>query len=165
MSLWYPRHGRRAIKVLACLGALLFLLHSFELLNFSARRYDTWAWTACPGLSPFDPSCKVSRAVIAKDVLVVIKTGGSEPQSRLKAQLATMLSEVPKENVLLFSDIEEDVDGPYHVHDVYADLTERERASYPEFALYEAQQEVLRQGRDIREVQSGWLQGGWELAK
>lgn len=163
MAPWHPRHTRRAItKGLISLVITICILHYFQLLDFlSVRRYDTWTWTACSG-SVFEPSCLAPRAKIAQDVLVVIKTGGSEPQSRLQAQLSTILSELPRQNILIFSDIEEQVDS-HHVYDAYADLSNQERTSYPEFALYEAQQEVLGQGLDIRENE--WLQGGWDLAK
>ncbi|RFU34457.1 hypothetical protein B7463_g1835, partial [Scytalidium lignicola] len=99
------------------------------------------------------------QATIAQDIQIVVKTGGSEPQSRLRYQLATVLSKIPRQNVLIFSDLEEQV-GSYHVRDVYADLSEQERANYPEFALYDALQEYKQQGKDTRE-----LQGGWDLAK
>ncbi len=159
MAWRYPRYTRWAITGLTCLSVTLFLLHSFRLLNFSARRYDNWTWTTCPGSSIFEQSCIVSRATIAQDLQIVVKTGGSEPQSRLRYQLATILSKVPRQNVLIFSDLEEQVSS-YHVHDVYADLSDQERANYPEFALYDAQQEYKQQGKDTRE-----LQGGWDLAK
>lgn len=159
MALWYPRYTRRATKGLTCLGVALFLLHSFRLLDLPARRYNTWTWTACPGSSSFEQSCTASRATIAQDIQIVVKTGGSEPQSRLRSQLATILSKIPRRNVLIFSDMEEQV-GPYHVHDVYADVPEQERAGYPEFALYDAQQDYQRQGKDTRS-----MQGGWDLAK
>ena len=126
MAWRYPRYTRRAINGLTCLGVTLFLLHSFRLLDFSARRYDTWTWTTCPGSSPFEQSCTASRATIAQDIQIVVKTGGSEPQSRLRYQLATILSKIPRQNVLIFSDLEEQV-GSYHVRDVYADLSEQER--------------------------------------
>jgi hypothetical protein len=50
--------------------------------------------------------------------------------------------------------------GSYHIQDVYADLSEQERAKYPEFALYDTQLEYQKQGGNTRE-----LQGGWELGK
>jgi len=159
MAWRYPRYIRRAIHGLTCLGVTLFLLHSFRLLDFSTRRYNTWTWTTCPGSSPFEQSCTASRATITQDIQIVVKTGGSEPQSRLRSQLATILSKIPRQNVLIFSDLEEQ-DGSYHVCDAYADLLEQERANYPEFALYDAQQEYKQQGKDTRE-----LQGGWDLAK
>ena len=159
MAWRYPRYTRRAINGLTCLGITFFLLHSFRLLDFSARLYDTWTWTACPGSSPFEQSCTAPRATIAQDIQIVVKTGGSEPQSRLRYQLATVLSKIPRQNVLVFSDLEEQV-GSYHVRDVYVDLSEQERANYPEFALYDIQQEFKQQGKDTRE-----LQGGWDLAK
>jgi hypothetical protein len=155
----YSRYTRRAVKGIIYLGVTLFLLHSFRLLDFSARRYDTWTWTTCPGSSPFEQSCTASRATIAQDIQIVVKTGGSEPQSRLRYQLATILSKIPRQNVFIFSDLEDQV-GSYYVRDVYADVSEEERAGYPEFALYDLQQEYKRQGKDIRE-----LQGGWDLAK
>lgn len=95
---------------------------------------------------------------------VVVKTGASEPPSRLRHQLETVLSRVPLEDVLTFSDMEDRV-GSYRVHDAYARMSMLERASYPEFALYDAQQELRRQGKDVREAKDGWLQGGWDLAK
>lgn len=159
MALWYPRYTKRAIKSFIFLGATLLLLHSFQLLDFSTRRWETWEWTRCPNWSPFSTSCTAARSSIAKDVQVVVKTGGSEPQSRLRAQLATMLSQIPQENILIFSDMEEQIHS-HRVHDVYADLSEKERRSYPEFALYHAQQEYLSEGKDRQE-----LNGGWELAK
>ena len=159
MAWRYPRYTRRVINGLTCLSVTLFLLHSFRLPDFSARRYDTWTWTTCPGSSPFEQSCTASRATIAQDIQIVVKTGGSEPQSRLRYQLATILSRIPHQNVLVFSDLEEQI-GSYHVRDVYADLLEQERANYPEFALYDTLQEYKQQGKDTRE-----LQGGWDLAK
>ena len=95
-----------------------------------------------------------SRASIAKDVQIVVKTWGSEPRDRLKYQLATILSKVPEENVLIFSDLEEEV-GSYHVYDVYADISEKERAEYPEFELYDRQQQYKQQGNDTRDLKGG----------
>lgn len=155
----YRRYTRRAIYGLVCLGVTLFLLHYFRLLDSSARRYDIWTWTTCPGSSPFEQLCTAPRATIAQDIQIVVKTGGSEPQSRLRYQLATILSRIPRQNVLIFSDLEEQV-GSYRVRDVYADLSEQERAAYPEFAMYNLQQEYKQLGKDTRE-----LKGGWDLAK
>lgn len=159
MAWRYPRYARRAVNCLTFLGVTLFLLQTFGALDLSTRRYDTWPWTICPGLSPFDKSCSTSRAFIAQDVQFIIKTGGSEPQSRLHYQLATILTQVPHENILIFSDLEEQAQS-HQVHDVYADVSHQERAGYPEFALYDAQQAYQQQGKDTRE-----LQGGWDLAK
>jgi len=71
----------------------------------------------------------------------VVNTGGLEPQSRLRSQLDTVLSKIPFYNVIIFSDVEEQVDY-HHVHDVYADTPKQERANYPKFALYDAQLEI-----------------------
>lgn len=96
--------------------------------------------------------------MIAQNIQVVIRTGGSEPQSRLRSQLSTILSRIPQRNVLIMSDMEEEI-GSYRVHDVYADLSEQERANYPEFALYDMQLEYQKQGKDTRELQGGWTLG------
>jgi hypothetical protein len=100
-----------------------------------------------------------SRASIAQYVQVVVETGGSEPQSRLRYQLDTMLSDVPPQNILILSDLEEDI-GAFHAHDVYADISRQERDSYPEFALYDKLKTYQQQGEDTRK-----LEGGWKLAK
>lgn len=96
--------------------------------------------------------------MIAQNIKVVIRTGGSEPQSRLRSQLSTVLSKIPQGNVLIMSDMEEKI-GSYRVHNVYADLSEEERANYPEFALYDKQLEYQKQGGDTRELQGGWALG------
>lgn len=153
--------NKRSIRALLGLGIFfLLLLHSSHLLDLSGRRFDTWPWTPCPDAS----LCTAPRALLAKDVQVVVKTGASEPSSRLRYQLETVLSEVPLDNILIFSDMEDRV-GRYHVHDAYAWMSILEQASDPEFALYDAQQELRRQGKDVREAKDGWLQGGWDLAK
>lgn len=156
MASWSFYRARRKIKGVVCLTLTLLLLHSLHLINFSARRYDTWTWTSCSGLSPFDASC---TGTLAQHVQIVVKTGGSEPQSRLRTLLTTLLSKIPAESVVLLSDMEESI-GSHRVHDVYADVTEQERAAYPEFALYDAQRELQRRGDDTRS-----MSGGWDLAK
>ncbi|KAJ5040392.1 uncharacterized protein L3040_006048 [Drepanopeziza brunnea f. sp. 'multigermtubi'] len=152
---------RRTLRILAFLTLLLlFSLRSFELLPSPTRRYDTRPWIPCPaGSSPFHASCNVPRTAVAPAVQVIVKTGGSEPLERLRAQLATLLSEVPSENLLIFSDLEENVDG-YRVHDIYANISQLERSHYPEFKLYDEQLAYKAQGRDTRE-----LDGGWRLDK
>lgn len=152
-----PLRTKRGIRAVVGLCIFLLFLHSADL---SARRFDTWSWTVCADAS----SCTAPRSLLAKDVQVVVKTGGSEPPSRLRHQLETVLSRVPLENVLIFSDMEDRV-GRYHVHDAYAGMSMLERASYPEFALYDAQQALRQQGKDVREAKDGWVQGGWDLAK
>lgn len=151
---------QRPFKALAFLALAFFLLHSFHLLPFSGRPYDTWAWTPCPpGSSPFKESCNIPRASIGHDLQIIVKTGGSEPLSRLRYQLKTLLSEVPRENLLILSDLEEDI-GEYHIYDIYADVSEKERKNYPEFTLYDEQLAYKAQGNDTRE-----LKGGWQLDK
>lgn len=149
----------KIVKSIICVGLAFYFLNKLHLAIFLKRRYDTWAWDRCPGFSPFDKLCTASRASIAQDVQVVVKTGGSEPQNRLQYQLATVLSNIPPENILLFSDLEENV-GSFHIHDVYAGISEQERTSYPEFALYDQLQAYQQQKKDTRT-----LAGGWDLAK
>lgn len=101
-------------------------------------------------------TCKSSRASVARDVQVIVKTGGSEPLGRLTTQIATLLTEVPMQNLLIFSDLDEDV-GFYHVQDVLKDIPKEERSVYPAFALYDQQQVLKAEGKDTREL------NGWEL--
>lgn len=159
MAWRYSRYTRRFLQSTICLIGIFTLLHSFQLLDLSKRRYDTWDWTPCPESSTLSQTCIDSGFKILQDVQIIVKTGGTEPRSRLSRQLATMLSQIPPENILVFSDLEEHVGG-MHVQDVYADISERERANYPEFALYDLQQDFKQAGKDTRK-----LRGGWDLAK
>ena len=152
------RYPRRAAKGLIYLAVVFFLFHFLSLLDFSTRRYDTWTWKTCPDSSLFKQLCLIPRATIARDTQIVLRTGGSEPQSRIRSHLETVLSQVPPQNVLVFSDMEE-ILGDYHVYDVYADISKHERAKYPEFALYDELQWHKQQGKDTRELQGGWTLG------
>ncbi|PBP25962.1 hypothetical protein BUE80_DR003096 [Diplocarpon rosae] len=147
---------RRSLKIFGLLALTIFLLPSFHYLPLSTRRFDTWRWTPCPpGSSPFKDSCNIHRALISHGLLVVVKTGGTEPLNRLRYQLATVLSEIPADNLLIFSDLEENV-GAYHVHDVFANISEVERKRYPEFKLYDELLAYKAEGKDTRALKGGW---------
>jgi hypothetical protein len=155
----YLRYTKRSAKSLACIVLILFLLHITHSVDLSfSRRYDTWPWTPCPSTSPFDPACTVPQGLVARDLLVVVRTGGSEPIERLRTQLETVLSVIPKENLVIFSDMAEEVDG-HQVHDAYANISAQERANYPEFAMYDVQLDLQRQGKDTRAMEGGWVLG------
>ncbi|ATZ46428.1 hypothetical protein BCIN_01g10270 [Botrytis cinerea B05.10] len=162
MALRYPMRSRRYkfLKAIICVAITFILATRIPLPDLTKRRFDTWIWDrSCHKLSPFSKTCTASRASIASDVQIVIETGGSEPQSRLQYQLATIMSEVPRQNILIFSDLEEEVDS-FHVHDALADISIRERKNYPEFKFYDELQMYQQLGKDTRE-----LKGGWKLAK
>lgn len=152
---------QRLFKATICTCLILFLAHKFQLREILlARRYDTWPWDhSCYRLSPFSSACAASRAKIAHDVQIVIETGGSEPKDRLQYQLATILSGIPAENILIFSDLEEEA-GAFRIRDALADVSMRERGEYPEFAFYDELQMYRREGRDTHE-----LEGGQKLAR
>lgn len=147
--------SRRPFRIVLFTGFVLFLLQHFQLVPWGGRSYDTWSWTACPGLSPFSVLCTASRSSIAHDVQVVVKTGGSEQQSRLKFLLKTILKEVPKQNVIIFSDLAEVVDD-FQVYDIYTDVSKTERNSYEDFKLYDQQQVYKAEGKDTRTLEGGW---------
>ncbi|KAH6706354.1 glycosyltransferase family 31 protein [Leptodontidium sp. MPI-SDFR-AT-0119] len=151
--------SRRPLRAVAFAAIVLLLVYSFSDVSFSdfgGRGYHKWRWQSSEGVSPFNETCKSSRASVARDVQVIVKTGGSEPLGRLTTQIATLLTEVPMQNLLIFSDLDEDV-GFYHVQDVLKDIPKEERSVYPAFALYDQQQVLKAEGKDTREL------NGWEL--
>lgn len=158
MALAYLGRLTSTFKILACLLFIFLLAHLIRLVH-TGRRFNTWDWSACPEGSLFGLSCTTSRAAVARRTQIVVKTGGSEPQSRLHAQLQSTLSGIPESNIIIFSDMDEATDS-YHAYDVYANVSAEELAAYPESALYYAQKEYQRQGTDTRS-----MQGGWDLAK
>ncbi|KAF7959631.1 hypothetical protein EAE96_001246 [Botrytis aclada] len=91
---------------------------------------------------------------------IVIETSGSEPKERLQYQLATILSGFPAENILIFSDLEEEEVGAFRIRDALADVSVRECKEYSEFAVYDELQMYLQEGRDTHE-----LKGGYKLAR
>lgn len=151
---------RRMLRGGAVFVLVLLLLLLSNFLPSSTRQFDTRPWVSCPsGASPFDKLCNIPRTSFSRDVQIVVKTGGTEQLDRLRYQLATLLSEVPPENLLIFSDLEKDL-GAYHIHDVYANISQEERSLYPEFKLYDEQLAYQAAGKDTSE-----LEGGWKLDK
>ncbi|KAH7381864.1 glycosyltransferase family 31 protein [Cadophora sp. MPI-SDFR-AT-0126] len=150
--------SRRPLRAVAFAAIVLLLVYSFNgvsVSDFGGRGYHSWRWQSS-AVSPFNETGKSPRAAVARDVQIIVKTGGSEPLGRLTTQLATLLTEVPIQNLLLLSDLEEDV-GFYHVHDVLKDIPAEEKAAYPAFALYDQQQTLKAEGKDTRTL------NGWEL--
>lgn len=159
MSRW--RHGRASRRILQSVilfGLITFILYRQDILDITGRGFDTWQWEPCT-TSAFSSSCTARRTSISKDVQVIVKTGGSEPAQRLQSLLNSLLVNVPKNYIVIFSDLDEDI-GSWHTHNVFDDMPEAEMAGYAEFALYQQQLEYRRQGKDTHD-----LNGGWDLSK
>ena len=151
---WYIALITRGLTLVL---VLFVLLYTSDLLDFTSRRFDTWAWNACPK-TLFDKSCQAPRSKLVQDVQVILRTGGSEPLSRIRSHLSTVLYPIPPGNVVVFSDLEETLGG-VHIQDAYTNISKEELHLYPEFALYDIQQEYQDEGKDTRELQGGWILG------
>ncbi|TVY39540.1 hypothetical protein LSUB1_G004870 [Lachnellula subtilissima] len=84
-----------------------------------------------------------------QNVVIGVKTGASEAESKIPALMTTSLR--CAQHVLLFSDLEQDI-GPYHLHDsldaVSPSITDNNR----DFDLYFKQKELWETKQDISEL-------------
>ncbi|KAF1982464.1 glycosyltransferase family 31 protein [Aulographum hederae CBS 113979] len=87
----------------------------------------------------------------AEDVVVVVKTGATEAAIRLPVLLKTSLRCVPPENVLIFSDMEQDIeDFDHHVYDALEGIPESATNDNSDFDVYRKQQELRENGQDAQ---------------
>lgn len=96
------------------------------------------------------------------DVQIIVKTGANEVYEKLPTQLLTSLRCYSNHQVLLFSDLEQEI-GPRHIYDVLANVTESVKAG-PEFKYYRTLQELKENRQDISTTEQ---RGGsaWDLDK
>lgn len=102
---------------------------------------------------------------LAKDVLVVMRTGMTEALEKLPVHFDTTLKCVPKH--VIFSDYEERIQG-HQVHDVLNKVSATLKASVPEFELYEHfkiyRREGLNESQHLGSVPSGSTDNAaWKL--
>ncbi|KAF2623566.1 glycosyltransferase family 31 protein [Macroventuria anomochaeta] len=107
--------------------------------------------------------------LIAKEVLVVLRTGATEVLEKLPVHLDTTLRCIP--NYAIYSDYEEDIEGS-HIHDVFDELSQDLKESVPDFELYHRLKMKGRDGLSIDGTEhdgsgpSGLLDNpGWKLDK
>lgn len=82
------------------------------------------------------------QALVANEILVVIRTGATEALEKLPVHFETTLRCIP--NHIVYSDYDEDIQG-YHVHDVLDEVSDTLKASMPDFELYDR---LKSQGRN-----------------
>lgn len=110
-----------------------------------------------------------SQNPVAKDVLVVLRTGATEVLEKLPVHFDTTLRCVP--DYAIYSDYEEEIEGR-HIHDVFDEVGEDLKKSVPDFELYHRLKTKGRDGLSIKESEhsgsgpSGSLGNpGWKLDK
>lgn len=106
---------------------------------------------------------------IAKDVLVVLRTGATEVLEKLPVHFDTTLRCIP--NYAIYSDYEENVKG-HHIHDVFDELSQDLKESVPDFELYRRLKVKGREGLSIDGTEHGGSgpagslgNPGWKLDK
>ncbi|KAI9825516.1 MAG: hypothetical protein M1819_000508 [Sarea resinae] len=93
------------------------------------------------------------------DVLVVMKTGATEAAAKVPTHLLTTLR--CTRNYLLFSDLDQDI-GPYHLHDVLANVKQEMISGHKDFDLYRKLQDFQKKGDDVGPLNG---QAAWDLDK
>lgn len=162
-----PARRSKAIFISAfvflCLIYTLFSGFSgFAGLSAAGRPYDTWVadgFSRATSNTSDAINCNAFSLPGASEVQVVLKTGAAEAFDKLLVHLSTVTSCINPSDILIFSDLEEDV-GQWHLYDALSRLPTSYRSSNADFAVYEAQQ-TYRQAK----VSLKSLQGGWALDK
>lgn len=118
--------GRRYIR------GLFVTLASLSVWWLTASQYSQLKYMGCRHLPG------------ASDTVVIMKTGVTEIEDRLPAQLENTLKCPP--NYVIYSDHDEMFHGKYHVRDVLANISPDIKESNLDFTLYHRVKEVGRQG-------------------
>ncbi|TVY14855.1 hypothetical protein LARI1_G008296 [Lachnellula arida] len=84
-----------------------------------------------------------------QNVVIGVKTGASEAESKIPALMTTSLR--CAQHVILFSDLEQDI-GPYHLHDSLDAVSPSITDNNPDFDLYFKQKELWETKKDISEL-------------
>lgn len=95
-----------------------------------------------------DPRCDETLRASMQDVLVILKTGATEPMDKIRAHVRTSLSCIP--HFAIFSDLEEDIHSDYNVsirtHDVLRNVNSTVQETNPDFDLYRRLRQSGRAG-------------------
>lgn len=94
-------------------------------------------------------------------MVIAVKTGATEAMARIPMLLVTFLS-CAKDDVLFFSDMEQDTGG-VHVHDALVDVVDEAKKVNDDFDLYELQKKLTEYGKDISSLPKA--EAAWALDK
>lgn len=94
------------------------------------------------------------------DVVIVVKTGGTETFQKIPTQLMTFLQCAP-DDVLIFSDMELDIGGR-HIYDCLDKVIDKTK-KHADFDLYRIQKEYQRAGGDVSSLDRA--RDAWTLDK
>ncbi|KAF7562261.1 hypothetical protein G7046_g1869 [Stylonectria norvegica] len=114
---------------------------------------------------PHDPAV----ALLADDVLLIMKTGGTTMWKRLMVHLSTTLASerIPPEQTVIYSDLADKI-GRFRILDVLANMTE-EAKNMPDFDVYRQQPEYMANNKYVEAAGvdgDGWgPSGGWIIDK
>jgi hypothetical protein len=107
-----------------------------------------------------NPAC-LAYPSLDPDVVIVVKTGATEAFNRIPTHLLIFLF-CAKDNVLVFSDVEQDTGG-FYVYDALVEVVQEARTVNSDFDLYEMQKQVKLFSEDISSLSKG--PEAWALGK
>lgn len=113
--------------------AFVLLVILFITSRHHASISNRWLGSSQPQCTPSDPARPCRHIPGADDILVVIRTGATEIDSKLPVHLATTLQCVP--NFTLFTDYQESFCG-HEVHDAFEHASEDIKANETQFEFY-----------------------------
>jgi hypothetical protein len=95
-------------------------------------------------------------------VVIVVKTGATEALARIPTLLTTFLSCIKEDDVLFFSDMEQEIAGA-HLHDALVDVVEEAKTATADFELYDLQKQLHAYGGDVSSLPKA--KEAWALDK
>lgn len=165
MSFRLP-HSRRRAQLLALITApiFIFLLHLHQPWAPEAAVEELYPGHGLGGSSPPPPAAELAcrRLPGADDVLIVLKTGGTESHKKLPIHFKTTFRCIP--HWIVFSDLEEDIEG-HRVHDVLDEIDDSVKQTVEEFRLYDKIQDWHAKGDMPSAVDEILRKQAWNLDK
>lgn len=104
----------------------------------SPREFMRWPWEKCDHGTAAKPDwCRQAHKGLLNEIYVVVKMSAAEDKAKIQTLMKTTLWRLPKENVVIFSDLVEQIHG-HETVDIIAQIPEKERLAMPEYKTYQA---------------------------
>ena len=155
-----------------CLVGVIYAFGYFPLPN-SKPQYSTPpepAAPAAPAATKFPPASVsidsgCNPLAVPSDTVIIVKTGANELYEKLPTQLLTSLHCYDDEDLLFFSDLEQNL-GLYTIHDALDNVTESVKINNQHFDYYRTMQQYHKDGQSVNTiVREQTREAAWNLDK
>lgn len=139
-------------------------------IALSSERWQIIPWRPRLATTTNNPNPFCSNLTGFDRIAITVKTGATEAAEKVPVQLRTSLRCVPIENILWFSDMNQDI-GDHRLHDSLDTIESAVKDGNPDFDIYRKQQElqdpvlIASQLRTMKDPSDSNNLASWKLDK